>query len=351
MKSIYVGSNSEYSGKSLVCICLGSALRAKGKKVGYMKPVGVLPALAGKTVTDEDALFMKEYFGLKEALEDVCPVVLTHDLKMSLARGRPRGLREKIMESFRRVGKGKDVVLLGGGRTMDEGRMLGVPAEELIRETKSRLVFVERYEENRGLDTVLAVKDRVGESFSGLILNRIGVEAVEFVRKTIVPVLEREGVSVLGIIPDDPVLKAVSVGDLASHLGAEVITARDRLDELVHNFSVGAMSLDAAISRFRKVHDKALITGGDRADLQIAALETSTRCLVLTGGMYPQPLIQSKADEMKVPILVTKDDTLTTVEKIDALIGRPRIREKEKLERAMKLFRENVSVKKLAGVL
>ncbi len=36
----------------------------------------------------------------------------------------------------------------------------------------------------------------------------------------------------------------------------------------------------------------AVITGGDRTDLQLAALETSTTCLILTGSISPDPLIE-----------------------------------------------------------
>ena len=36
---------------------------------------------------------------------------------------------------------------------------------------------------------------------------------------------------------------------------------------------VGAMSVESALSYFRRKPNKAVITGGDRADIQLAALE------------------------------------------------------------------------------
>jgi BioD-like phosphotransacetylase family protein len=39
---------------------------------------------------------------------------------------------------------------------------------------------------------------------------------------------------------------------------------------------VGAMSAENALSYFRRKAHKVVITGGDRPDIQLAALETST---------------------------------------------------------------------------
>ena len=56
---------------------------------------------------------------------------------------------------------------------------------------------------------------------------------------------------------------------------------------------------------FRRKPNKAVITGGDRADIQLAALETSTRCLILTGNLYPSPAVLNRAEELCVPVLLT----------------------------------------------
>ncbi|MCK5487933.1 MAG: AAA family ATPase, partial [Desulfobacterales bacterium] len=42
MASILISSSEKYSGKSAVCIGLGTILKRKGYTVGYMKPIGNL---------------------------------------------------------------------------------------------------------------------------------------------------------------------------------------------------------------------------------------------------------------------------------------------------------------------
>lgn len=344
MRAIFVGSNSSYSGKSLVCICLGKILQEKGLKVGYFKPFGTLPFMSCDDVVEEDALLMKEHLDLRESLSDLSPTVRTHELRIKVLRGEAGDLKGKIMEAYGRVSKGKDVLLVGGGRSMEEGRWLRFSTQEFIETTDCKVVMIERHDEEHGVDPVLAWKERLGDRHLGLIMNRINPEHIDHLKKLVVPYLEKNGVKVLGMIAQDRTLSALSVKDIISALGGKAYTAFDQEDLLVQNFMVGAMNLEAAASRFRKVHNKAVITGGDRLDLQVAALETSTRCLILTGGMTPHPLILSKADELNVPVVAVPDDTLTVVEKLDALVGRPRMKEPEKIQRAMELFRESVDL-------
>jgi len=85
---------------------------------------------------------------------------------------------------------------------------------------------------------------------------------------------------------------------------------------------------------------KAVITGGDRADIQLAALETSTKCLILTGGLYTNDVVLGRAVSKGVPVVSVSRDTFSTIEAIEGLIGRTGISEKEKINRAYSLFED-----------
>jgi len=98
------------------------------------------------------------------------------------------------------------------------------------------------------------------------------------------------------------------------------------------------MNVESALSYFRKVSNKAVITGGDRSDIQLAALETPTKCLILTGNQNPSETVIGKAMMARVPILVVREDTLTTVEKMESLVGKVHFRGEKKIERAKELL-------------
>ncbi len=111
------------------------------------------------------------------------------------------------------------------------------------------------------------------------------------------------------------------------------------------------MNAEAALSRFRRQQNKVVITGGDRTDIQLAALETSTAALVLTGNLKPSPLILDQAEKLGVPVLLVETSTMETVEKIEQSIGKTRLGQTEKLETFQHLMEENIKLDAIYDVL
>ena len=62
---------------------------------------------------------------------------------------------------------------------------------------------------------------------------------------------------------------------------------------------------------------------GDRPDVQMSALTTSTQCLVLTGGIDPIEYVLYEAELEEVPIAVVPSETLDAMAALDDLF-RPR---------------------------
>ena len=155
------------------------------------------------------------------------------------------------------------------------------------------------------------------------------------------------GIDVLGNLPNRPSLSALSVEELIDLLDAVVLTDYVDPSALAETFTVGAMTVDAALSRFRRQQNKAVITGGDRADIQLAALETSTVVLILTGNLHPSPVVIHQAENLKVPILLVKDNTMETVESIERAYGKTRLQQPEKLETFIQLMEEHVSYERI----
>jgi len=109
----------------------------------------------------------------------------------------------------------------------------------------------------------------------------------------------------------------LSIGDLVEAIQGEVLNCADKSGEIVENLMVGAMCVDPAPLYFSLKANKAVITRGDRPDIQMGALETPTKCLILTGGIKPLPNIIQRAEEKKVPIIVVDKDTTTTLSEIE----------------------------------
>jgi len=342
MVSLYVGSTCEYSGKTLVCIGLGKRFQSDGISVAYFKPLGRLPVRVGKVLTDQDGVAMEEILGLRDPLDLVCPVVLTQDLTIQAYTRKIKNIEKKVIEAYSKISKGRDLVLIGGGGNLDDGSFLGIPGKKLIKKMKAKAMLVDKCETDILVDPILAAREVLGDSFIGVVLNCVPLERIDYFKRRIVPFLKREGIEVLAMIPQDTILNAISIGELCDNLGAEILCCDEKMDELVEHFMIGAMNVEGALRYFRKVRNKAVITGGDRPDIQLAALETSTRCIVLTGNLVPNDIIVSRAEEREVPMIVVKEDTLTTVEKIESLLRRLRVSGRRKVARAVELVNREI---------
>ena len=349
MKSLYITGAERYSGKTATCLALGARLQIDGFRVGYLKPLSLQPWRIGNRITDEDAAFVKEVLNLSVDPWELSPVVITPEfLREHLTNPKPENLMSKVIEAFKNVGQDKDVLLLEGGGSLREGYVVGLPTVGVVKELGSQALVIAKYrEEVRMLDDVLSTQARLGESFCGIIINRVPEDAREFVVKIAVPFLEKKDVKVFGIIPEARGLSALTVGELINLLDAEVLTKYQRSEALVENLTVGAMTAEAALSRFRRSSNKAVITGGDRTDIQLAALETSTTCLILTGNLRPSPLVIKQAEEFGIAVLLVRSNTMETIGQIEKFFGKTRLGQTSKLKQFQTLLEAHLDKERL----
>ncbi|MEW6068641.1 MAG: phosphotransacetylase family protein [Nitrospirota bacterium] len=343
MISLYVGSTAGYSGKTLVSMGLAYKLKEDGLRIGYIKPVGILPVKVNDILTDNDAWRIYRALELKDPISEICPVVLTQELMVKGLLKDIKGLMGKIEKAYQMLSADKDILIVGGYGSIYTGNILGIQGVKVINRLKSKVVIVVKYEGEYVVDYILQAKKDLGNNFIGVILNKVAYEYKQSVNDYIVPFLNRKGVDIIGIIPHDSVVGSITVEELNEMLGGKILCCHARLDNLVENFLIGAMQVDKAIEYFKKTRNNAVIAGGDRSDIQLSAIESGSVCLILTGDLYPNEIILSRAEEKNIPILVVRDDTYTVAKKLERLSVRLRLRDKAKIDRGMKLITENVN--------
>lgn len=346
MNALYVTSVEPFIGKTALCLALGRRLQQDGYRVGYLKPMSVQPWRTPEgTWADEDAAFVRTVLKLEVPLEEMSPIIVTGaELRQRMA-GAAEDLVERVRCAAAQAGKGKDVLLLEGGSSLRQGYTMGLSNVHLAEVLGAPILVLVRYrDEMQVTDDALASRARLGTLMQGVILNRVPQEALEYIETHARPFLEREAVRVLGVLPSVPRLSALTVEELIRRLDAQVLTRTVNRQALVENFSVGAMTIDAALARFRRQPNKAVITGGDRTDIQLAALETSTTALILTGNLHPSPLVLQQAEALGVAVLLVKHNTIDAVGQIEAAYGKTRLAEPEKLEEFIRLTDAHVDL-------
>jgi BioD-like phosphotransacetylase family protein len=209
------------------------------------------------------------------------------------------------------------------------------------------VLLVARHRPPLTLDAILSVQRYLGDRLLGVLINGVEEPQLDFVRDQMAPFLEQREIPVFATLGQEPQLAGVTVADLHDHLGGQLIGNPAWANKVVEHLLIGAMGADAALSHFRRRTNKAVFTGGDRVDLQIAALETSTSALVLTGNIRPSPKVIDRAEERQVPIILTADDTLTVVERAEEIFGRVRFKQAAKVERFTALLDQNFDFARL----
>lgn len=333
MKPLYVTAAVTFSGKTALAMGIGLKLQEAGRKVGYFKPVSSQPYLVDGKLVDEDAEFVRRALRLESSVGSLSSVIIDETLLTSIIEGKnTRDFAKEVREDYARLSKGNDVLLVEGGGSLREGYVVDLPVVEMAEMLQMPTLGVVRYRDGLKLvDDVLALKARIGERMLGVVINAVSTDAFELVKNKVAPFLENRGIKVYGVLPHQPSLTSISVSELITITHARVLTANAHLDKQVENLSVGAMSVEAALPRFRRVLNKAVITGGDRADIQAAALETSTSALILTGNLQPSSTIIQRAEEANVPVLMVSTNTIDTIETVEKVFGRTRLASPEKL--------------------
>ena len=98
---------------------------------------------------------------------------------------------------------------------------------------------------------------------------------------------------------------------------------------------------------FRKKKNAAVIVGGDRADVQLVALEGDCPCLVLTGNLYPNDVILTRSEVLETSIIIVREDTFTVAKKMENLLTRHKMRDAVKVRQGAELVARHLRLDEL----
>jgi len=348
--SVYVYSTARFCGKSAICLGLAKRFKTEGFRVGYFKPVGYEMAQGphGERI-DEDAQLMKDVLGLEVPLETIAPVVLGARFLEEGARVEPGTYEKRILRAYETATKNMDLMVVEGVYD-GVGVSFDVDATTLSKKLESNTLIVSTIETDVSVDSIICAKECMelhGAKVLGAVLNRVPKTDIERIKAFAASTLRKNDVPVLGIIPDDVTLRSPTVRELCEETTCTVLTGQDNLDKIIEEFLVGAMTPESALTYFRRSLRKAVITGGDRMDIQMAALQTDLSALILTGNYYPDARVLARAEELGVPVLVVPTDTFATVKGISSLTGRIRPSDTRKIELATQLVDQYVDYKEI----
>lgn len=205
-------------------------------------------------------------------------------------------------------------------------------------------------------DAVKSAANALGEGFLGVIINRVPTYGARLAENTLKPSLEAAGLAVLGLVLESRALYGITVDELIKRLDARYALQLESGDALVEHVMVGANVLDAedfpaGPEYYGQRSNKAVIGRGDRPDFHWSAIDTPTRCVILTGNFEPIPYLLAKAEERQVPVAVVDRDTLDVMDTLEEIFNGPTLDSQAKLTAFTSLVESSIDTSALDTAL
>jgi BioD-like phosphotransacetylase family protein len=308
---LFIVSAEAAAGKTAICAGLAINFMNEGKKAGYAKPQAM-----EKDGPDSGIAFMKQTLGA-ENVANVPDLV-----------------------------QGRDIVLVEASLGPDPNDAASRATYGAAREMKARVIAVEAYSGQPSRFT--GVYKGFGEDLLGVIVNKVPESQLKRERDAAGARFAEAGIKVLGVIPENRLLMAITVSELAESIGGKILNQTEKTAELVENYLLGAMIVDSGLDYFGRKSRKAAIIRQDRPDMQLAALETSTACLVLSGGeKTPLYNVMYKAESRGIPVIATGTAVNDIVTLIEDTMLKTRLNQAKKLTRLAEVIKQNLDTKAL----
>src|SRR3990172_9169125 len=290
MPALLLVSLQSGAGKTALAAGIAQRYQASGRRVGYMKPLTI--GSTADAAADGDAVFLKRLLAIEETVGELCPVAL------SLDEAARFDFLDRLEGAYPRGAFGK------GNMALD-----------------AYIVFVVRDQQGLSAEGVIGLARALGPSLLGVVVNGVSPSRERPVRATFLRPLEEAGLRLLGVISEEWSLMAVTIADVAEGILGEVTVAAERRLDLVEHLMLGTLTSDSIAPYFRRYRRKAVISRGDRPDVQLAALRTDVACLVVTGELEPDADVVYRAEERQVPVVRVHRDTLSVASDRDAVFS------------------------------
>ena len=357
---VYVAATRQNDGKTIVSLGLISTFLKRGKKVGYIKPVGQHYVEIEGHKVDEDAVLIKETYGIPGALCDMSPVAVPKGFTEKYIKHPDRNLLvNQITDAFSRASEDKNFVLIEGTGHAGVGSVFDMSNADVAAMLGAKVLLVSSGGIGRPIDEIMlnkALFDSMGVKILGAIVNKIQPEKYEKIAPLVRKGLERKGVEVLGVMPHNPVLSSPTMEELFADIKGRLLSGANRLNTVVKRTLVGAMSPHEALRYFDD--GTLLITPGTREDMILAALgsfgfgnESCIAGIVLTGGIRPHARIMDLICRSEIPVIGVPDDTFTMATRIDNLVVKVRPGDTPKIAAAEELVSQYLDIDRLMDML
>ncbi|MFH0856181.1 MAG: AAA family ATPase [Candidatus Omnitrophota bacterium] len=358
MRKIFIAATEQNDGKTTVSLGLIRNFQGIFKKVGFIKPIGQRYLEEEGLKIDEDSVLIEEVCGIKCGLKDMSPIAVEKGFtEKYIIRPDKQAISRQIKDSFRRVSKGQNLVIVEGTGHAGVGSVFDHSNAAVAKLIGSKAILISSGGVGRPIDEIIlnkALFEREGVKLLGVIINKVLADKFDRISNLVRRGLKRKGVDVLGVVPYNPMLSRPTIEQILEEMDFELLCGEEYLESSVSQVIVGAMEPHDAVKYIQE--GSLMITPGDREDMIMTVLSCfsdkggkrlKVSGIVFSGGITPEQPIMNLLYKAGIPVLKAKSDTYDVATSIHDLTVKIRPRDAEKIDAIVRLIKDNVDLDKI----
>ncbi|TFG69411.1 MAG: hypothetical protein E4H24_00640 [Thermomicrobiales bacterium] len=273
MRHVYLAATGQNRGKTTVSLGVLDGFKRRGLSTSFLKPVGQRTVIEDGAPADEDAVLMKQVFGLYEPLSQMSPVHIPRGFTQAYIEGDVVEDLPARIRSAHAAFADRDALLIEGTGHAGVGAVIGLSNAAVAAMLGAPAVIVSEGGVGRPIDEIVlnaALFERHGVKVAGAIVNKVDLDAKPGLAGTLERGLERHGIPLLGVLPYRPILSNPTLAMVVEGLHGETIHPGPNLDLVIGGIAIGAMEPEHML---RRIGPRSLvIVPGDRTDVIDAIL-------------------------------------------------------------------------------
>ena len=348
--TLFIAPSGTQVGLTSVALGLVRALDRRGMRVGFFKPIG--QPTDGDTGPERSTHFVRQ----TTALQPTEPIPLDAAERLLLA-GHSDELSSRVMENYHASAPDADIVVVEGLVHTPDTPM-EVELNQMLIETLSASVILVGTLAGASVDEFVVRLELAAEQYSsrqtasvvGCIVNRLPEqEGPPALAQRLAQARAGQGIPLLGVVPDNPDLRACRTIDVARWLEAEIVHAGEIEQRRVKRSALLARTLPNLLHTLQP--GSLLVTPCDRSDvLLLVALGALNKIpvagLVLTGDAseLPRDLLALCAPALAtgLPVLRVSSNSFATVERLMAMSPEVPADDLERLNQSTGFFADHI---------
>ncbi|HEY7826832.1 MAG TPA: AAA family ATPase, partial [Candidatus Limnocylindrales bacterium] len=321
----------------------------------FIKPVGQRTILEDGVPADEDAVLLRNVFGLTDPMTVMSPVHIPRGFTKSYINGDiVEDLGARIRVAHRAVSRGGEILLIEGTGHAGVGAVIGLSNATVAAMLGAPAIIVSEGGVGRPIDEIVLNASHFashGVRVAGAIVNKVDLDAQPGIELTLERGLALHGIPLLGVLPYRPILSNPTLAMILEGVHGETVHPGPDLDRVIGGVAIGAMEPAHMLERVRA--DTLVIVPGDREDVILTlttAHLTGTGAalgLVLTGGYRPRQAILDAIRRADLFATIVAEDTYVVASEVHDLLVKTHSADTGKIEMIKALVWEHLKIERI----